>query len=82
MEGMDEDADKRRVGRRVSLALVIVLALLVLYALSIGPALWLAFNGYLGYQTFDVVYWPLISIAHVFPAIKDALDWYCPLWER
>jgi len=53
---------------------------LVLYALSLGPALWLAEKGYLTADIFYVIYDPIIYLGNN-TFVGEPLFWYMELWR-
>jgi len=72
-------------GRYAAAAVVVVLiALPVLYVLSIGPAVWIHENGNLNSNTKEAIraaYIPLEGLADRFEPLEDALDMYIDLWD-
>ena len=75
---------RRSGGRAVVVAAGLLLALPVLYVLSIGPAVWIHQNGNLSADTkaaIETAYAPLEGLANAFEPIEDALDWYVEFWE-
>jgi hypothetical protein len=55
-----------------------VIILLLLYALSAGPAL--KFSGNKPHPTLRIIYGPLAYLNHHVPAVKGFYEWYLPLW--
>jgi hypothetical protein len=56
-----------------------LVALILLYPLSIGPAGWLTQRTEASWTTFDAVYSPLWRIAEL-SRTSDALRWYLEQW--
>ena len=68
----------------IALALLVLLGLPVLYALSIGPIAWLANHGYLSQwllEVLSVVYWPLECVAHSSEWTEQWAEWYIEFWQ-
>ena len=66
-------------------ATVVVVAVLVAYPLSIGPAIWLRDQEWAPDWTFDAYRWiyaPIISVCNDGPKpFDDAMNWYANLWR-
>jgi hypothetical protein len=66
-------------------ATVVVLCALVLYPLSVGPALWLEGKGLLtGWATdaVDMFYDPFWMVVESVPqSVQDKVEWYIDLWQ-
>jgi hypothetical protein len=77
---MDDRRFSPRIAWQIDGALI---ALPVLYVLSIGPMLWLSEKGFLKgatYKTFDKWYGPLGWLNDKLPGFGRALNWYADLW--
>jgi hypothetical protein len=65
-------------------ATVIVVAALIAYPLSLGPAAWLAEHDWLTGRTLELAekfYYPIIWLDENGPEpVSDAIDWYADLW--
>jgi len=80
---MDDKATKRGGGAVVALGLVAVFVLLLmLYVLSVGPAVWLVENELLNRPVAAAFYWPLewiaIKVPVVGPILNRYVDWWAP----
>ncbi|MBT6157023.1 MAG: hypothetical protein HOL01_08905 [Planctomycetaceae bacterium] len=56
---------------------------LVLYVLSVGPAMWWVENRGATdkqYESLDRIYWPLLKLDEQSSSFHDALYWYMGLW--
>lgn len=56
---------------------------LVLYVLSVGPAMWWVENRGATdeqYESLDRIYWPLLKLAKQSSRFDDVLLWYMGLW--
>lgn len=65
----------------VVLAIVVVIALPMLYVLSVGPLAWLYWHDYIGGETFITFAAPAIRAAE-YAGVSGWLNWYVTLWER
>ncbi len=68
---------------RTTLWITIVIALPVLYVLSIGPVLWVIekqMHGFIASGLFQTFYYPLGWLADHWPAFNSALNVYLYLW--
>jgi len=79
----EHDSNDRRL--RSALAVWLVSAIVfspVVYALALGPLVWLNDHGYLGAAAgvVGLMYSPLDWIYQRSPSAKAALDWYLALW--
>jgi hypothetical protein len=61
-------------------AIIIGVALMLVYVLSYGPAEWLVQRGHLSPDTESVIYRPLIFLGDRFDWIRTMLDWYSGVW--
>jgi hypothetical protein len=63
---------------------VVVVALVLAYPLSLGPAIWLYHHKFVpnwARMPIQVVYSPLEWLAHRGPGpVRDSLNWYVELW--
>ena len=59
--------------------LAVMLVMLTLYFLSVGPGIWLVANGFLEWETFDAIYWPIAEAADRTNTIPW-LGWYTQFW--
>jgi len=73
---MAPTADDRRIPTRHGTALAIVMAIVVFYVLSIGPAYWLGERGVLSAEYFDTAYFPLIWLTDRSEAAHEVVSWY------
>ncbi|MBI3461726.1 MAG: hypothetical protein HY000_01500 [Planctomycetes bacterium] len=76
---------KRR--RSGPIAALVLVALLVLYPLSQGPAFYLLYDGYLSEATFQTAYWPFDWCLYRIPGrtgglIRSAWMKYLMLWSE
>ena len=79
-KGMDEESDKLRPRRRIAWLMVAVLvAVFVLYPLSIGPACVLVLQNQNHWLPVEVIYWPLIRICEA-TGTDHALKAYILWW--
>ena len=73
--------EEKQKPRRWSMWLVVGLALLVAYPLSIGPMYFLANNGYLPQWVGKLrIYRPLHFLGEQIQPIAEWTYWYCSLW--
>ncbi len=72
--------EKRFAAPVVVILVVCVLSLPVLYVLSIGPACWLAVNGYTRTVAHNAVFGPLVDLAETFEPLSDFIYWYVELF--
>jgi hypothetical protein len=79
----EHDANDRRPRSTLAVWFAIVLVLLpVVYALALGPLVWLNDRGYLGAAAgvLGFLYAPLDWLHQSSPTAKAFLDWYVSLW--
>jgi hypothetical protein len=76
-ESVDSNPEQQKPGR---LWVMWVILALVIYVLSIGPAIRLAAPKPRSQQAFLVVYAPLSFVADYCPPIRSFLQWYVDLW--
>jgi hypothetical protein len=59
-----------------------LIALFVLYPLSIGPAWWVASRhpNVLSHDVYHTVYWPIERAGRRFDPIFNVFKWYIDLW--
>jgi hypothetical protein len=76
---MDDERPNKSSPRWV-IVVVLLLATIVLYVLSTGPAVWLRNRGAISQEQLLAVYAPLSWLYDVVPFFKDALDAYLWLW--
>ena len=80
-----DGGDKRNGQRTVAVVVAILAALfLILYALSMGPMLWLSTHGYFSPSVnrfLSDLYSPLWFVARYIPFLAYALRWYISFWE-
>lgn len=62
----------------VAIVLLLLPVLLVLYVLSVGPASWLASNGYLSCTW---LYYPLLALTQRSEQFDRFFWWYVDLWN-
>jgi hypothetical protein len=72
--------DGRRPRRKATWIGAFTALALMLYPLSLGPALWMCRQGYLSIETLNVVYFPLRWLKELFPIVKGVVEWYEELW--
>lgn len=77
---MSERRGKSGGGLAIALAALVALGLPVLYALSVGPFIWLVDHGYLP-ESLAVVYTPLGLLVESSDWMRAAADWYITFWE-
>ena len=81
---MNGENRKRSPAASVLVVLGAMLTLATVYALSMGPMLWLATHGYLSdgmRSVLSKVYEPLWIVAGYIPFLKQLLFWYVGLWD-
>lgn len=72
---------ERKPGRSAALAGLVLLALPVLYFLSVGPARLAFKRGWFSQETGTAIYWPLERFYDSMPpAVQRPMDWYADLW--
>jgi hypothetical protein len=77
---METDHAKKR-SRRAATAALVFFDLLVVYALSYGPAWWLFTHGWLAGETAEVIYAPVDWVyEHSPPAVRQSMESYVELW--
>lgn len=59
--------------------LATMVAIAILYVISIGPAFRLTLFGYVGVETYWAIY-PLLRLAEFVPILHDLLIWYLHPW--
>ena len=77
---MSEQKAKRGAGRSLTIALVIFFVVVVLYALSFGPAILLNKKGKISVQTLELVYFPLNIASQAIPGASGLLEKYVMMW--
>jgi hypothetical protein len=77
---MSERQGKSGGGLAIALAALVALGLPVLYALSVGPFVWLVDRGYLP-ESLVVIYMPLELLVESSDWFRAAAEWYVELWE-
>lgn len=77
-------SEPRRGGNALTIA-VVAFALPLLYALSLGPAIFLSKHllprGGWGPGAIDAIYYPLEWLADKSPAFHRVIWWYAELWQ-
>ncbi len=63
---------------RITLTLVLVL---MLYGLSVGPAVWCMEYGLASEATLEIMYWPLTQTATIVPPLYWLLDEYACFFQ-
>jgi hypothetical protein len=78
---MSDEPKKRRWPRGIGWTLL--LATLLLYPLSMGPAFWLVVktNTAWARTCYGVVYAPIVSACKLSPLVKDAMQSYIEWWQ-
>jgi hypothetical protein len=74
------DEPKKRRRAWIGWASFALLALLVLYPLSLGPALWLTNDDFSQWQIIGPVYRPLYWLGNRFDCVGEAIGWYVTKW--
>jgi hypothetical protein len=78
-------SEPRKTPRVAFWATILFLSALVLYCLSIGPAVWLQSHGYIpGWATdaVDLFYDPFWMAVESLPQpVQDKVEWYTDLWQ-
>ena len=69
--------DRKKTG--VAFWATVVMAGLVLYVLSIGPASWLVDRNLLSIPAAENLYWPLFQCPD---PVFHSIEWYARLWQR
>jgi hypothetical protein len=59
---------------------VMIFALLPLYVLSIGPAVWLRTRGVITHETLVTVYFPISWLERKSPTLAEPIEAYCRFW--
>jgi hypothetical protein len=59
---------------------VMLFALVLLYVLSIGPAVWLRTNNVITHDTLVSVYYPISWLETKSPLFAEPIEAYCRLW--
>jgi hypothetical protein len=72
---------KRSDGAIVGLLVAFLLAVLVLYPASVGPACAAVNHGYLSEQTVETAYAPIVWLAGRSDAVHSVGNWWISLWE-
>jgi hypothetical protein len=75
-------ADKKRRWTPLFIAIAVILLALspILYALSVGPAMWVASRGYITFDRVVAIYNPLFDFCGLFPGGDDTLRQYIAIW--
>jgi hypothetical protein len=69
--------------RPAAVAVTVIIGLVVvMYVLSVGPALWLAGKGVIGNSTIATTYGPLTQAAHCCRPLDLFLQWYSSKWRQ
>lgn len=76
---MEEREDKRG-GAGCAIGCVVLILMVVVYVLSIGPALWLHWRGFLP-AGFLRIYAPLQWVVEFYDPFNDFLTWYKNLFR-
>ena len=64
----------------IALAALVALGLPLLYALSVGPFVWLVNHEYVP-ESCAVVYVPLGMLVESSDILREAAEWYIEFWE-
>lgn len=75
---MDSGSPKRRTRLLITLGAICILVLL--YILSIGPAVLLNKRGVITVETLELIYMPLNLVVSVIPGATELIDSYMKLW--
>jgi hypothetical protein len=74
--------DGKRLGRWLTL-LSVVVALPLLYVISIGPAIWFSDRGIIQKSVVASIYAPVYWVYERGPvSIQSGMDWYVELWSK
>ena len=73
--------DQKRTARSITVWLIAVLALVSLYLLSTGPAVWLRDSGLLSRETFFRLYAPVGWLYRHVPFFSQLLELYLRFWS-
>ena len=63
-------------GLGTAILLVLLILLPIIYALSFGPAWWLAYHGYIATDSLRVVYYPIDALCESFARFEAFFVWY------
>jgi hypothetical protein len=77
----EHDANDRRPRSALTVWLIVAMLLLALYALSIGPAIWLQGHGFIHPDTTKLLFAPLVWICESFGPLNDLSNAYIDLWR-
>jgi hypothetical protein len=80
MDCMGNEQKKLGRGGALAVATVAVVALAMLYLLSIGPAFWLLGHGYIPEWPLRYFYAPVGWASRWCDPFKDFMTWYVHLW--
>ena len=72
--------ESRRSGPAAVVVILVLIALPILYVLSLGPAVWLMEHNYLDRETARHIYYPLIFAAESIPLVRSVMQWYMELF--
>ncbi len=64
-----------------TITLLLVGVMPLLYALSVGPAVWCMERGWVTESALTTFYWPAIYLTSQFPPIYQLWDDYATLWQ-
>jgi hypothetical protein len=67
-------------GAAVVFVILALIALPILYVLSLGPAVWLMEHNYLDRDLARHIYYPLIFVAESIPLVRSVMQWYMELF--
>ena len=67
--------------RWCTITVLLTSAVLVLYVLSVGPAVWCMEHEFVTESTLTTFYSPLINFSSKIPPLYRLLDWYAVLWQ-
>lgn len=83
MCGMDEEQEENRSASSWALGpvwlITALIASLVLYVLSTGPAVMLRERGLVTQETLRLVYAPIFWLSR-FEVVSQSIEWYCKFW--
>lgn len=61
---------------------VLAVAMLVAYPLSLGPACWLHEQGCISQSTLSLAFYPVFRVYENSPSrLQDSMDWYTAMWS-
>ena len=74
---MTNEDSKRHWGQYAGIGIPVML---ILYVLSLGPATWLQYKGYLSRESIETIYYPIVIVVENNEYIEDSLKSYTESW--